>query len=192
MTTTRRSLVRGSAWAAPAVLATVAVPAYAASQETYDTAALAQSLQGIMNIQANCNGYPTTLSIQGDSKASQPLYIAGAKSNSSISNVSYTLYVPNRITITGWREPGANSAGWSTPVRDTVAPAKTGYTAYTTYYTANNWVYDAAAKRHTIATVPNFTALTDYCASRNSIYGLRKVTVDGTVYRREAGPVRLA
>ncbi|MDO4821637.1 MAG: hypothetical protein Q4A03_06335 [Rothia sp. (in: high G+C Gram-positive bacteria)] len=194
MITTRRTLARGAAWAAPAVLATVAVPAYAASstlpEETYDTVALNQAIQGTMNIQANCRAYPTTLSIQGDSKASQPLYVAGAKSTSLISETSYTLYVANRIPVSGWKAIGADS-GWTVPVRDTTAPQKRGFTAYTTTYTANNWVYDAATGRHTIATVPNFTALTDFCASGNQIYGVRKATVDGIIYSREVGPVTL-
>lgn len=195
MTLPRRALVAGGAWAAPALLATATIPAYAASVEARNAIELEKSLQGQLRVNLTCrvSSFEFTLMGVPGQTAQQTFYIGGAKETSVITAPSFTFYLPSQTVPTLTWRPIGTVVGWSTPAVDASAPAIPGFTAYTMRYTLNNWSYDATLSRHYIPHLPAFSAVVNSrsCPTNFQVHSLRQVTVDGKLYQFRIGPAWL-
>lgn len=189
----RRTIAKGAAWATPAILATATVPSYAASSEEYNHTELAKSMQGVFLLRRVCNASGIRLNIESRQTNGIGFWVTGAKSNSVISNASFTVYIANSIPKLTWTRLQNTGLNWTVPVQDNNVPVIAGYTAYTTYYTKDNWTYDPTTDQHSILDYPNFTALipTNSCPARVPVYSLRYVSVDGKRYELRRGPATL-
>lgn len=190
----RRSLAKGAAWAAPAVVATTAVPAYAASNPSVPSQdqliERQKSLQGIFQVVVDCPvGVPNFRLIGAEKPYPQGgFWTGGTDPSSLVDNASFTLYVADYIAqkLTWLQYPGKEN-GWSLPtVNDAIIPVKQGYTAYTFFYNGTNWAYDPVKKSHYITEEPSFYSwFSDKtCPARTGVpvQGYRRVNIDGQLY----------
>ncbi|WP_237206445.1 hypothetical protein [Rothia nasimurium] len=93
MTTSRRTLLQGTAWAAPAVLATAAIPAYAASP----AAVTASGLTEVFEFQPanSTNPAPFTGTTNRDGQGGFDLYTTdGSTASVSITSLTYLVLIP--------------------------------------------------------------------------------------------------
>ena len=176
----RRSIVKGAAWAAPAILATATIPAYAASKPALDGWVLnttscfqdrfgAWSMTYIINGQGN---YPT-----------RGLWVSNAPASAQIGTTKVTQYISTAAGSLTFQR-GGTSNQWSDLAYDATAPAKTGYRAYTTTF-KGTWKYNATNKLWFPSTLPYFTTTVGKCIKPLQVITARFVTVNGTVYSFE-------
>lgn len=99
-TVSRRTVVKGAAWAAPVVAMASAAPAFAASQNT--------SIQGYVQIGGNCSG----LTINGTGSG-YGLFIGNTTTSTTIAN-PYIIFFLSAPSLT-WTTSSGNS-GWTAPV----------------------------------------------------------------------------
>lgn len=193
----RRSLVKGTAWAAPTIALGSAAPAMAASRPP--------GLQGWVTVGKSCDrDDPDTLTINGTggnnanppNSGSRGLWVYNTTSNTTLSNARMTFYYPTSLGTIPW-SPASGNSGWSTPAPSTVDPAISGFTAYTTYY-SGSWTYRGGHSNplddhHLADGRPNFRASLriSYCGSNLSVYARRTITVGGDVISFRRGPVYL-
>lgn len=105
MTTSRRTLLQGTAWAAPAVLATAAIPAYAAS--TPSTSVVAQGSVDSFGFQSvdsadlvNFTGQ-TSQAPLGDGSTGFRLYSTGqTETTATLTQLTYYLLIPRSDAYT--------------------------------------------------------------------------------------------
>lgn len=194
--TNRRTLVKGLAWATPVVLATSAVPAYAASRET------AKSLQGKLLAGKSCRtagAGTSTLYIDG-TKETYPtggLWVGGVSRTDRVTNASMTIYFPTSLGTLTWVNTRLAADPtyvpvWTTPTLDSTAPVRSGYNAYTIRY-SGGWAYNATDRTYIADVPPKFTSKISYttCSAGINIYSTRRVSVNGTPYTFTRGPVLL-
>lgn len=186
----RRSIVKGAAWAAPAVLATATIPAYAASKPALDG--------WLLNILGSCSrdrwsgARSTTYTING--QGAYPdlgLWVSNAPASAVIGTTKVTQYVSDTVGQLTFQR-GGTSNQWSTLAYDSTAPVKTGYRAYTTTF-KGTWQYNATNKLWFPSTLPYFTTTVGTCITALPVTVARFVTVNGTVYSFErSGTLRPA
>lgn len=176
----RRSIVKGAAWAAPAVLATATIPAYAASKPALD---------GWLSIEIKC-GRNMTYTVDGrGTYPDRGLWVSNAPASAQIGVTKITIYLDNtRISTNPVNyltfQNGVTNPQWSDLAYDSTAPAKSGYRAYTTTF-SGTWQYDTAKKLWFPSSQPYFTASRNTCISPLKVVVARSVTVNGTVYSFE-------
>lgn len=172
----RRSIVKGAAWAAPAVLATATIPAYAASMPALD---------GWVLNTTNCSRYGgMTYTINGQGAYPQRgLWVSNAPASAQIGPTKVTQYISTAAGSPTFQR-GGTSNQWSDLVYDPNAPVKTGYRAYTTTF-SGTWQYNATNKLWFPSTLPYFTTTVGKCISALQVITARFVTVNGTVYSFE-------
>lgn len=171
----RRSIVKGAAWAAPAVLATATIPAYAASKPL---------LEGVLSVGIRCSVQVThTVDGQVGNYPQYGLWVSNASSSATIGATKITQYLSNAAGQPVFRR-GGTSNQWSDLVYDPDAPVKTGYRAYTTTF-RGTWQYDATNKKWFPSSRPYFTTNLNTCVNPLRIIAVRSVTVNGTVYSFE-------
>lgn len=200
-TTTRRTLVKGAAWALPAVTVVGTAPAMAAS--------VPKGLQGWVALNKRCkqiweciNGYWRIISeykLTIDGLGSYPtrgLWVMGTQQSTQISDAQITFYYPTWLGTIRWEEASGN-LGWSVPAKDDSAPAKAGFTAYTTRYTGT-WIYVADGDYTVAAGQPKFRGVgrqrdhSKDCGCRTvQVYARRSVVVQGERVTFERGPAYL-
>ncbi len=184
-------------WVAPIVLASTAIPAYAASQNTTKT------LQGKLLLGKSCTtaGAGTSvLSIDGTTQTYPPtggLWVGGVKTTDKITSATVTFYVPTSLGALNWVNTRLAADPtyvpvWSTPKVNTTVPQRSGYTAYTMRY-SGGWTYNSADKTYIAEVPPKFTAKITYatCTPGITAYATRSVTVNGTVYSFTREPVTI-
>lgn len=195
-TVRRRTLVKGTAWAAPAIAIGNAAPAMAASRPP--------GLQGWVTVGKQCRSASSgvlTINGTGGGNANPPntnsrgLWIYNTNSGTTITNASMTFYYPTSLGTISWSSASGNS-GWSVPAVDTRVPQIPGYRAYTTNYSGSWQFYDNPGledDHHRATGRPNFTAsLTiSNCGQPLPVYARRTVTVDGEVVTFQRGPVTI-
>lgn len=132
----RRTVVRGAAWAVPAVVVATSAPAFAASPVPPG------GLDGWVELEKRCDDRrgPTRLTVDGTgSYPNRGLWVFVTPAGPTPSNATIIFYLQSS-TLTFSNSSGT---GWSNLVRasglDTTAPA-TGYYAYQTTYTGA-WTY---------------------------------------------------
>lgn len=190
----RRTVVRGAAWAVPAVVVATSAPAFASSPVPPG------GLNGWVELERSCGAqYPTTLTIDGTgSYSSRGLWVymspPGPSAPTGADIIFY--FQKNNLSFTN-----SSGAGWSNltrvPSLDVNAPA-TGFYAYQTVYTGAWTPYDPAGTandRWEAATDPKFS--TTYSSSNGCVnitaYARRTVTTatyGSVTFLR--GPVTLA
>lgn len=172
----RRSIVKGAAWAAPAVLATATIPAYAASMPALD---------GWVLNTTNCSRYGgMTYTIDGrGTYPNRGLWVSNAPASAQIGAAKIIQYISNAAGQPQFQK-GGTANEWSNLVYDPAAPAKTGYRAYTTTF-SGTWQYNATNKLWFPSTLPYFTTTVGKCISALQVITARFVTVNGTVYSFE-------
>lgn len=172
---TRRSIVKGAAWAAPAVLATATIPAYAASMPALDGRVLNTTnyaWYGRMTYTLNGQGtYPNS-----------GLWVSNAPASAQIGVTKVTQYISTAAGSLTF-QTGGTSNQWSPLAYDATAPAKTGYRAYTTTFDGT-WKYNATNKLWFPSTLPYFTTTVSKYITLQVIT-VRFVTVNGTVHSFE-------
>lgn len=180
----RRSIVKGAAWAAPAVLATATIPAYAASKPALD---------GWLVNKTSCSS-STRMTYTIDGRGTYPqrgLWVSNAPASATIGATKITQYVSTAAGSPTFQNGGI-SHQWSTLAYDATAPVKTGYRAYTTTF-SGTWQYNATNKLWLPSTLPYFTTTVDKCITALQVITARFVTVNGTVYSFErSGTLRPA
>lgn len=177
----RRSIAKGSAWAAPAIVLGAAAPATAASPQP--------GLQGWVQVSTQCllRGQSITIDGRGD-YPDRGLWVFNAPP-STIKNAAITFYFENGLGTLTWT---GSSGGWSTPVVDNSVPAISGYTAYTTRYSGSWTSAPNASPPYSYAdSQPYFATSVTGCQTIR-VYAYRTVTVNGQVYSFRRGPVVLA
>lgn len=184
----RRSIVKGAAWAAPAILATATIPAYAASKPALDgwllnTTSCFQGWFGAWSMTYTINGqgnYPT-----------RGLWVSNTTASAKIGTTKITQYISNAAGQPQFQK-GGTANEWSNLVYDPAAPVKTGYRAYTTTFDGT-WKYNATNKLWFPSTLPYFTTTVGTCITALPVTVARFVTVNGTVYSFErSGTLRPA
>lgn len=93
MSTSRRTLLQGTAWAAPAVLATAAIPAYAASPVTVT----ASNLTEVFEFQSanSVDAAPFTGTTNRDGQGGFDLYTTdGSTASVSVTSLTYLVLIP--------------------------------------------------------------------------------------------------
>lgn len=190
----RRTLVKGFSWAAPTLVATTAIPAYAASKKPLPPD-LVKKLQGTVLVGKSCTtaGAGTSKMTFDGTKYSYPnggLWVGGVNKNDVPANTKITFYIPISVGLLTWTPLVDNK--WATPVQDKFSPQKPGYYAYVTYY-SGPWTYHADAKAYSVDVPPNFVAKLPYaqCAPQMNVYSRRSVDIAGKNYILERGPVTL-
>lgn len=180
----RRSIVKGAAWAAPAVLATATIPAYAASKPALDG--------WLLNKTSCSSSTQMTYTINGQGNyPDRGLWVSNAPASATIGATKITQYVSTAAGSPTFQNGGI-SHQWSTLAYDATAPVKTGYRAYTTTF-SGTWQYDTAKKLWFPSTLPYFTTTVGKCISALQVITARFVTVNGTVYSFErSGTLRPA
>lgn len=180
----RRSIVKGAAWAAPAVLATATIPAYAASKPALD---------GWLVNKTSCSS-STRMTYTIDGRGTYPqrgLWVSGTTASAVIGATKITQYLSNAAGQPVFQR-GGTSNQWSDLVYDPNAPVKTGYRAYTTTF-SGTWQYNATNKLWFPDSLPYFTTTVGKCISALQVITARSVTVNGTVYSFErSGTLRPA
>ncbi|WP_269928056.1 hypothetical protein [Kocuria massiliensis] len=180
----RRTIAKGAAWSMPIIAAAAATPTYAASAQP--------GLQGWVTLGKSCN---TTSALTLSGVGAYPdrgIWIEQASATSKATNASLTYYVSSSLGNLTWKAQADNGA-WSIPVVDTAAPAKAGFTAYTTKY-SGTWSFKSDANVLLASSNPSFTAaLTTYsaCTAGIQAYATRDVTVDGNRIQFTRGPITL-
>lgn len=186
----RRSIVKGAAWAAPAVLATATIPAYAASKPALDG--------WLTNILGSCSrdrwsgASSMTYTINGQGNyPTRGLWVSNTTASAKIGTTKITQYVSDTVGQLTFQR-GGTSNQWSNLVYDPAAPVKTGYRAYTTTFDGT-WKYNATNKLWFPSTLPYFTTTVGTCITALPVTVARFVTVNGTVYSFErSGTLRPA
>lgn len=171
----RRSIVKGAAWAAPAVLATATIPAYAASKPF---------LEGVLQVGIKCSWRITyTVDGQVGTYPKYGLWVSNAPASAQIGATKITQYISNAAGQPQFQK-GGTANEWSDLVYDPAAPAKTGYRAYTTTFNGT-WTYNTSNKKWFPSSRPYFTTNLNTCVNPLRIIAVRSVTVNGTVYSFE-------
>ena len=186
----RRTVVRGAAWAVPAVVVATSAPAFAASPVPPG------GLDGWVLLQRRCDGDrgPTQLTIDGAGNyPDRGLWVFVSPRGPAPSNATITFYLQS----SGLTFSNSSGTGWSNLVRasglDSTAPAN-GYYAYQTTYTGT-WTYtDAsgtATDRWVADTDPTFqTTYSTNCVTIR-VYARRTVTTSLGTVSFVRGPVVL-
>lgn len=166
---------------------------------------LPPGLHGYVYVLKDCSpdGVHMTFTIDGNRDGSRyptppgyGLYVENVYVDTVVSNAYITFYFPSVLDPIPWTQTGPYD-GWSMITVDPSAPAKAGYTGYTTTYAdANGWTFHAAAggnPAYSIASgVPMFSFTTtnvNYCGNTPLIvWALRSVSVNGSplVFERSA------
>ena len=172
----RRSIVKGAAWAAPAVLATATIPAYAASMP---------ALNGwVLNTTSCSSSTRMTYTINGQGNyPDRGLWVSNAPASATIGTTKITQYISNAAGQPQFQK-GGTANEWSNLVYDPAAPAKTGYRAYTTTF-SGTWQYNATNKLWFPSTLPYFTTTVGKCITALQVITARFVTVNDRVYSFE-------
>lgn len=183
----RRTLAKGAAWAAPAVLVATAAPQVAASLQkdpgingwVRNTPERIGPCRWTLDVNSNLNGY-------GPDGAPFGLYIYDVEDPNTFSNAKLTYWVIGNQQAT-WVTRSGHSSCWSGPTRGTPTTKKDGYV-----YTPYTWTYtcpiNAADRRldadgverlylghfHVQAT---FTQPSDYC-NNVTYWTQRFITID--------------
>lgn len=187
----RRTVVRGAAWAVPAVVVATSAPAFAASPVPPG------GLDGWVELQRRCGDGgrgPTQLTIDGAGNyPDRGLWVFVSPAGPTPSNATITFYLQS----SGLTFSNSSGTGWSNLVRasglDSTAPAS-GYYAYQTTYTGT-WTYtDAsgtATDRWVADTDPTFqTTYSTNCVTVR-VYARRTVTTSLGTVSFVRGPVVL-
>lgn len=210
----RRSIAKGAAWATPAVLATAAVPAYAASTTTPTEPTPEQielrkrGVRGVFTAKIECNWikdsngekqWTSAKAVRfignGVPYPTGGYYVEGVERDTKIENATVTVYVEEPWGANLSWIPTAQNSGWEVIPAGPEVPAKAGYSAYQIVYVANNWLYDEANKRYYTEDQPFFDADLSTLSCPTSglkLFAMRSATVDGVVYNTAvAGPISL-
>lgn len=195
---TRRHLLRGAAWAAPAAAVSVAAPAVAASS--------APLLGGILTVSSSTGPAGTTnrrqtITINGSAEyPTAGIWMENVPASPNPTAARYTLYLPSAsyASLT-WTRIGTDET-WTVPTADSGAPAISGYTAYTTTYssptTASRWARDTSLRRIYATGRPHFQAVRSIASNVTvpapTVYSLRRVTYNSLPYTLQRGPSTLA
>lgn len=173
----RRSIVKGAAWAAPAVLATATIPAYAASPQP--------ALDGwLLNTTRCSSSTQMTYTINGQGTyPKRGLWVSGTTASAVIGVTKITQYVSTAAGSPVFQKGGIANE-WSDLIYDPTAPVKTNYRAYTTTFNGT-WRYDTATKLWFPSTLPYFTTSVNRCVRALQVITVRSVTVNGKVYSFE-------
>lgn len=184
----RRNVVKGAAWAVPAVTLAAATPAFAGSPIPPN------GLNGWVEVRRSC--WSNTLTIDGSGDYPQRgLWTFVPDQNATISGAKITFFINiNNLTFSN-----SSQNGWSNLVRDQtsdgLSPAN-GHFAYTATYTGG-WTYDSSLPSPD-SNQPNGGWLADgdpeWVASLDgcpfvSIYARRELTVNGETVVFTRGPV---
>ena len=184
----RRTLVVGTAWATPAVLAVSSLPAVAASRPA--------GLQGWVSLGRTCGtgkNPVNTITIDGrgaftgggDNDRGLWVFIDDPKA--VITDATMIFYISGtELTFTA----AAGNSGWSVPVKDTTVPQMNGYVAYRTTY-SGTWTWNATYRTWVAVGQPHFTGTWTGSCTQRTLYLRRLVTVNGTVTELLRGPTYL-
>ena len=174
----RRTVVRGAAWAVPAVVVATSAPAFAASPVPPG------GLDGWVLLQRRCDGDrgPTQLTIDGAGNyPNRGLWVFVSPAGPTPSGANIIFYFQNSTLSFN-----SSGAGWSNLTRvsglDSGAPAG-GYYAYQTTYTGTWTYFTTGTDRWEADTDPKFTtAYSSNSCVGISVYARRTVTTSlGTV-----------
>lgn len=205
LASTRRSLVKGAAWAAPAVVATAAIPAYAASTIqavlTSSTTQSKASVRGNAVPHYNCNG-STQVEIY-NTRASGHITVSQLPTGATLSNLTMEFWVAVDVNTT-WTIPTTATTGtsaafntvrpstcWSAPVRSYKDVVRNGITHYS-YISTFNCPITVTGTTWVLPTSQEFAFL----SSCQSVYNLRspevmyeqKITVNGSAVLTKTAP----
>jgi hypothetical protein len=166
----RRTVVKGAAWAAPVVAMASAAPAFAASPPDNT------SINGVVGISARCKWLQDGISVDIDSRSSSyGLFVNNTTTSTTISNayIIFYLSMPNL----SWSAADGND-GWTAPVSTgatKVVGSQTLY-GYKTTYTKS-----ITASRNRTALGNIHVTATGGSSCPNNLYALgeRHVTVNG-------------
>ncbi len=193
----RRTLVKGAAWAMPAVTVGAAAPAMAASIPP-------RGLNGWVEVGKRCRWdwdwgdltwrYPTTVDIDG--RGSYPnrgiwVFIDDSRPEATPENATITFFF-QRSNLS-W--DSSSGSGWSNlvrdPSKDSISGVPAGYYAYTTTY-SGTWTYSTGASAWIADFQPRFTTTYDRDDCRTvRTYAWRSVTTNGETVTFLRGPVTL-
>lgn len=177
----RRSIVKGAAWAAPAVLATATIPAYAASKPALD-GWLLNTISCSRDRRSGVWSMTYTINGQGN-YPDRGLWVSNAPASATISATKVTQYISDTVgQLTFQRD--RTSSQWSTLAYDSTAPVRNGYIAYTTTF-SGTWQYDTDKKLWFPSALPYFTTTVNNKCISLKVITARFVTVNGTVYSFE-------
>ncbi|WP_157975567.1 hypothetical protein [Brachybacterium sp. YJGR34] len=181
----RRALLSTAAWTAPIAITAVSAPAVAAS---------APQLGGSISLNSSCSGTSQTLTINGTSAyPTHGIWMERVPNAPSPTAASVTVYFSTTFGNRTWTRVSGGSTAWSIPVRDTSAPAISGFYAYTSNYTGA-WTYDPANRRLYNAARPHFQTVRtgSTCVDPVTVYVRRRVVLGGQTYTLQRGPLNLA
>ncbi|AMS06093.1 hypothetical protein DUY81_16130 [Acidipropionibacterium acidipropionici] len=176
----RRNVVKGAAWAAPAVLMASAAPAFAASTPPNT------SINGVITVTGRCDtghGY-----LDYDTRSDPDgLYIDNTPTSTTITNATVVFFVT--VKNVNWTTLDGN-VGWSTPVDngETIQIGGTPYYGYTSTYTGTIVATDGTTK------LPDLHVQGDRngCFAQNVLVTtVRRITIDGEVQTYQEPPVHL-
>lgn len=195
---TRRHVLRGAAWAAPAAAVSVAAPAVAASSVPL--------LGGILTVSSSTGAIGTpgrtqTITINGSAVyPTAGIWMENVPTTPNPTAARYTLYLPSAsYSSLTWTRIG-NDQTWTVPTADSGVTAISGYTAYTTTYssptTASRWDRDTSLRRIYATGRPHFQAVRSIASNVTvpapTVYSLRRVTYNSLPYTLQRGPSTLA
>lgn len=197
ITPKRRDIVKGMSWVAPIVLASTAIPAYAASQNTTKPCKESYYWANLAPPQAPAPRFFQSTVQHRLIPPTGGLWVGGVKTTDKITSATVTFYVPTSLGALNWVNTRLAADPtyvpvWSTPKVDTTVPQRSGYTAYTMRY-SGGWTYNSADKTYIAEVPPKFTAKITYatCTPGITAYATRSVTVNGTVYSFTREPVTI-
>lgn len=198
----RRTVVKGAAWATPAIVVGSAAPAMALSRPP--------GLQGWVTVGKSCDRggvfqndtLNLTIDGTGGNGANPPndntrgLWVFNTYSHTVLSEAKVVIYYQNSLNPLTWTRVGSDQ-GWTTPTVDTSVPAISGYTAYSTSY-SGGWTFkgghaDQANDHHLAGGRPNFRASKSVssCPGTLTLYSWRYVKIDGVPVSFRRGPLSL-
>ncbi|MDO4897851.1 MAG: hypothetical protein Q3965_00950 [Rothia sp. (in: high G+C Gram-positive bacteria)] len=201
----RRTVAKGAAWAAPAVLATAAIPAYAASTMTAvlasSTTIAKANVRGNSVPHYNCNGN-TQVEVY-NTRAAQYISVNSLPANAKLSNLTMEFWAAVDANTT-WTIPTTATTGtssafdtvkpstcWSVPVRSYNDVVQDGITFYS-FKSTFNCPITVTGSSWTLPTTQEFAFL----SSCQSVYKLRdprvrteqKITVNGSTVLTRTSP----
>lgn len=201
-TVRRRTVVKGAAWATPAIVIGSAAPAMALSRPP--------GLQGWVTVGKSCDlgGFfqddTLNLTINGTAgnganppdSGTRGLWVFNTYGTTALSEARLTIYYPNSLGSLTWSRVGSNE-NWSLPAVDATAPAIPGFTAYSTFY-SGGWQFrgghsNAIDDHHLAVGRPNFKASKKLssCPGTLTLYSWRYVKIDGVPISFRRGPLSL-
>lgn len=150
----RRKIVKGTAWAAPAIVATTTIPAYAASPQPVLTSSTHFGWGNTIssNVPNYSCGGRAQIQIRQDSTSY--LRVTGLTTGTTLSNLKMSVWLPVQAGTTFTRVSGSSSC-WSVPVATGITTVRNGYT-FREYVSTYGCAMNVTSSTWTQPTASNF------------------------------------